>query len=57
MPLVMPQMKQRTELLRKLKGIFKRSVSQPLRRVIGQINPILRGWVNYFAIGNSSRCF
>ena len=57
MPLVMPQMKKRTELLRKLKGIFNRSVSQPLRGVIDQINPILRGWVNYFAIGNSSRCF
>jgi len=57
MPLVMPQMKKRTELLRKLKGIFNRSVSQPLRGVIEQINPILRGWVNYFAIGNSSRCF
>jgi RNA-directed DNA polymerase len=57
MPLVMPQMKKRTELLRKLKGIFNRSRSQPLRGVIEQINPILRGWVNYFAIGNSSRCF
>ena len=57
MPLVMPQMKKRTELLRKLKGIFNRSRSQPLRGVIAQINPILRGWVNYFAIGNSSRCF
>ncbi len=57
MPLVLPQMKKRTELLRKLKGIFNRSVSQPLRGVIDQINPILRGWVNYFAIGNSSQCF
>jgi RNA-directed DNA polymerase len=25
--------------------------------VIATINPILRGWVNYFAIGHSSRCF
>ncbi len=57
MPLVLPQMKKRTELLRKLKGIFKRSRSQPLHGVVDQINPILRGWVNYFAIGNSSRCF
>jgi len=57
MALVMPQMKTRTELLRKLKSIFNRSRSQPLRGVIDQINPILRGWVNYFAIGNSSRCF
>ncbi len=57
MPLVLPQMKKRTELLRKLKGIFNRSRSQPLRGVIEQINPILRGWVNYFAMGHSSRCF
>ena len=57
MPLVMPQMKKRTALLQKLKGLFKRSRSQPLRGVIDEINPILRGWVNYFAVGNSSRCF
>jgi RNA-directed DNA polymerase len=25
--------------------------------VIGVINPILRGWVNYFRIGNAARCF
>ena len=25
--------------------------------VVEIINPILRGWVNYFAIGHSSRCF
>ena len=31
--------------------------SQPVGRVIEVINPILRGWVNYFAVGNSSRCF
>jgi len=52
-----PRMKARTALLRKIKEIFRRHISQPINRVIDLINPILRGWVNYFRIGNSSRCF
>jgi len=52
-----PRMKARTALLRKVKEIFRRFVSQPVDRVIDLINPILRGWANYFRIGNSSRCF
>src|ERR1019366_8199356 len=38
-------------------GTFRRFQSQPVDRVIELINPILRGWVNYFAVGHSSRCF
>ena len=57
MALRMPQGKKRTALLRELKAIFRRSRSQPIGRVIERINPILRGWVNYFAVGHSSRCF
>jgi RNA-directed DNA polymerase len=52
-----PKMKARTNLLRKVKEVFRRHVSQPVDRVIYLINPILRGWANYFRIGNSSRCF
>ena len=52
-----PQMKARTALLQKLKPIFRRFDSQPVGRVIELINPILRGWVNYFRVGHSSRCF
>ncbi len=52
-----PQMKRRTALLRKLKKVFRRFESQPVGRVLKIINPILRGWVNYFAMGHSSRCF
>ena len=52
-----PQMQKRTALLRKLKEVFRRFRSQPVERIIEVINPILRGWVNYFAIGHSSRCF
>jgi hypothetical protein len=43
-------------LLGKLKERFRRYDSQPVGRVIAEINPILRGWVNYFRIGNSGRC-
>jgi RNA-directed DNA polymerase len=57
MPLLTPKGRKRTALLRRLKEIFRRSRSQPVNGVIEQINPILRGWVNYFAFGNSSRCF
>jgi RNA-directed DNA polymerase len=52
-----PKMEARTRLLRKLKEVFRRHRSQPIDRVIHLINPILRGWVNYYRIGNSSRCF
>ena len=52
-----PKLKKRTALLRKLKDVFRRFQSQPVDRVIQLINPILRGWVNYFAIGHASECF
>jgi len=56
-PYYSPKLKQRTALLRKLKDIFRRFDSQPVGRVVQLINPIVRGWVNYFAFGNASRCF
>jgi RNA-directed DNA polymerase len=52
-----PKLKKRTALLRKLKEMFRCFQSQPLDRVVSLINPVLRGWVGYFAIGHSSRCF
>lgn len=56
-PHYVPQQNKRQALLRKLKLIFRRHRSQPIGRVIDEINPIVRGWVAYFAIGNSSGCF
>ena len=52
-----PKLKKRTALLRELKEVFRRYRSQPVERVISLINPVLRGWVNYFALGHSSECF
>ena len=56
-PQYTPKLKKRTAILAKLQEIFRRNKSQPVGKVIEVINPILRGWVNYFAVGNSSRCF
>jgi RNA-directed DNA polymerase len=52
-----PKLKKRTALVGKLRDVFRRFASQPVGRVVELINPILRGWVNYFAVGHSSRCF
>jgi RNA-directed DNA polymerase len=52
-----PKLEKRTALLQQLREVFGRYRSQPVQRVVVIINPILRGWVNYFAIGHSSRCF
>ena len=56
-PQFVPRQKKRKALFAELREIFRRHVSQPVGEVIEIINPILRGWVNYFRIGHSSRCF
>ena len=51
-----PKLKKRTALLQKLKDLFRRFQSQSGGRVVALSKPILRGWVNYFAVGDASRC-
>jgi hypothetical protein len=52
-----PKQTKRTALLRELKDVFRRFQSQPVEELIAEINPKLRGWVNYFRIGYASRSF
>ena len=56
-PYYAPKLKKRTALFEKLREIFRQHVSWPVEIVIAKINPILRGWVNYFRVGHSSTCF
>lgn len=52
-----PKIQARTKVMEKIRDVFKRHESQPLTRVRDIINPILRGWVQYFRIGHSSKIF
>ncbi len=56
-PYYAPKLKKRTALFAKLREVFRENVSQPVGKVIDEINPILRGWANYFRVGHSNRCF
>jgi RNA-directed DNA polymerase len=53
-----PRKKKITEVLRAVREKLRRNRDyQSVREAIAEINPILRGWVNYFRVGNSSRAF
>lgn len=52
-----PRMKSRVKVTQRIREICRENRSQPVAKLIGEINPVLRGWVNYFRIGNSSRDF
>ncbi len=52
-----PTAKSQKKLMNTLSREFKRMKSWPIRIVIETINPIVRGWVNYFRAGHSSSSF
>jgi len=52
-----PRMKKRKEIGRKVKAVLKAHHDKPLKEVIQAVNAVIRGWVNYFRIGNSNSTF
>lgn len=52
-----PKRQARLKLQSTIKEIFRTKRARPIEEIVGKLNPMLRGWVNYFRIGNSSKCF
>jgi RNA-directed DNA polymerase len=52
-----PRMKKRKEIGRRVKVVLKAHYDKPLEEVIQAVNAVIRGWVNYFRIGNSNSTF
>jgi RNA-directed DNA polymerase len=51
-----PQKKKRTQLLRQVGEILRKHLHVPVDRIVRRlVNPIVRGWVNYFRWGNAGR--
>jgi RNA-directed DNA polymerase len=45
------------DVKRKLKGIWRKHVGSPTVALINEINPLIRGWCNYFRSGVSKEVF
>jgi len=52
-----PRMKKRKEIGRKVRAVLKFHRSRGLEEVIQAVNAVVRGWVNYFRVGNSTSTF
>lgn len=52
-----PKRKKVIDVLRKVRNALRNSGHLSVQDAIAHVNPIVRGWVNYFRVGNSSRDF
>lgn len=55
--LLIPSRKAEASIRAKVRELTRYWRTEKLETVIQEINPVVRGWVNYFRIGNSSRSF
>lgn len=54
---IWPAQKAERDILRKVKEITERKRTQDIGEIVKVLNPVIRGWVNYYKIGNSSKKF
>ncbi len=52
-----PRRKKVVEILRKVRDTLRNSGHLSVQQAVARVNPIIRGWANYFRVGNSSREF
>ncbi len=52
-----PRPKKVTQLLRTVGETLRSHRASPVRDAVGGVNEIVRGWANYFRVGNASRAF
>lgn len=52
-----PRKKKRIEIGKRVRAVLKANRSKPMKEVIDSVNAVIRGWVNYFRIGNSNSTF
>ena len=52
-----PKRKKVLEVLRKVRNTLRASRHLSVQDAVARVNPIVRGWVNYFRVGNSNREF
>lgn len=55
--LLTPRKKARLAIKARIRDLLRHSGATPLKTLIGQVNLLLTGWVQYFRVGNASRAF
>ena len=55
--LMTPKKKARAVIKAKIREIIQRGGATPAKALVQRLNAAVRGWVNYFRVGNASRAF